>query len=329
MSCATTTAASCQTIAATNYRTIAAANYRTIAAAIRYLDANAEAQPSLGELAQAVGLSESHLQRAFTQWAGISPKRFLQALTRSRARQWLRDSQPVVAAAFASGLSGGGRLHDLFVACEAVTPGEVARLGDGLRIDYGFADTPFGRALFGRSARGLCHLRFAPGVEVDDPRDAADADAAADALLERELSVEWPLARRVRDDAAAQRIAARIFFSPAAVAHSDLVSDAAAAPTHFARPLSLWLKGTNFQTQVWQALLRLPAGTLSSYGDLARRLGQPDAARAVGNAIGRNPVAWVIPCHRVIRDTGALGGYRWGLERKRTMLAREIARGPA
>jgi AraC family transcriptional regulator of adaptative response/methylated-DNA-[protein]-cysteine methyltransferase len=291
-------------------------SYRTIAAAIRYLDANAEAQPSLAELAHAVGWSESHLQREFTQWAGVSPKRFLQVLTHGRARQWLRDSQPVIAAAFASGLSGGGRLHDLFVACEAVTPGEVARLGDGLRIDYGFAETPYGRALFGSSARGLCHLRFAATESLADAANGAGADAA----LERELAAEWPLARRVRDDEAARRIAARVF------AGADSVPGAAA---RFAQPLALWLKGTNFQTQVWQALLRLPAGTLCSYGDLAQRLGQPGAARAVGNAIARNPVAWVIPCHRVIRDTGALGGYRWGLERKRTMLAREYAHRPA
>lgn len=272
-------------------------HYETVAKAIRYLDAQAELQPALGELAVAVGLSEGHLQRIFVEWAGISPKRFLQALTRERARACLRDSQPLVEAALASGLSGSGRLHDLFVECEGVTPGEVARLGDGLTLGYGFVETPFGRALLASSARGLCHLRFV---------DRRDAGALA------ELRNEWPAARLIEDATAAAEIAARVF------------SGAGGSAPGIA-PLRLWLKGTNFQFQVWQALLRLPSGTVASYGVLARGLAKPDASRAVGNAVGHNPVAWLIPCHRVIRETGALGGYRWGLDRKRTMLARELA----
>ena len=272
-------------------------HYQTVARAIRYLDEQADSQPALGELAAAVGLSEGHLQRVFAEWAGVSPKRFLQALTRERARACLRASQPVIAAALASGLSGSSRLHDLFVECEGVTPGEVARLGEGLTLGYGFVETPFGRALLASSPRGLCHLRFV---------DGRDAGALA------ELRQEWPAARLIEAGSAAAEIAARVF------------AGAAGGPQGVA-PLRIWLKGTNFQFQVWQALLRLPAGTVASYGELARGLAKPDASRAVGNAVGRNPVAWLIPCHRVIRETGALGGYRWGLERKRTMLARELA----
>ena len=273
-------------------------HYATVAAAIRHLDAHREEQPSLAELAAAVGLSPTHLQRVFTSWAGISPKRFLQALTKAHARTLLAASRRNFASALEAGLSSGGRLHDLFVECEGVTPGEVARQGSGLCIDYGFASTPFGAALIGHSPRGVCHLRF-----VDGDRAAAEA----------ELAVEWPRATRRRDDSAARDLAGRIF---------------AGAPTGdqpAAAPLSLWLKGTNFQLQVWQALLRLPAGCLTTYGELASQLGRPGAARAVGSAVGANPVGWLIPCHRVIRETGALGGYRWGLVRKQAMLAREAS----
>lgn len=272
-------------------------HYETVAAAIRFLDEHADEQPSLAQLGAAVGLSEGHLQRVFADWAGISPKRFLQVLTRRRARELLRSSRPVIEAALAAGLSGGSRLHDLFVECEGVTPGEVATLGEGLQLDWGVADTPFGPALLACSARGLCHLRFVDGDE-----------AAALA----ELQHEWPAARLRQDAPRAAALAAAVF-SPlrASASHST--------------PLRVWLKGTNFQVQVWQALMRLPAGAVVSYGELAAGIGRPASARAVGNAVGMNPVAWLIPCHRVIRETGALGGYRWGIERKRTMLARELA----
>lgn len=269
-------------------------HYATVAAAIRHLETHREEQPSLDQLAQAVGLSPGHLQRVFTAWAGISPKRFLQALTKAHARALLAASRRNFSSALEAGLSSGGRLHDLFVECEGVTPGEVARQGSGLIIDYGLAATPFGGALIGRSPRGVCHLRFVDG-------DAAVAEA--------ELAAEWPHATRRRDDAAAGDIAQRIF--------------ARAPEPDRAAPLALWLKGTNFQLQVWQALLRLPAGSVTTYGELARQLDKPGAARAVGSAVGANPVGWLIPCHRVLRETGALGGYRWGLVRKQAMLARE------
>lgn len=276
-------------------------HYATVAAAIRHLEAHREEQPSLDELAHAVGLSPGHLQRVFTAWAGISPKRFLQALTKAHARTLLAASRRSFDAALEAGLSGGGRLHDLFVECEAVTPGEVARQGSGLVIAYGFTETPFGTALIGQSPRGICHLRFVDGAPGMD----------GTAVAEAELATEWPLATRRRDDDGARLIARTIFAD---------APDRAHAP---AAPLALWLKGTNFQLQVWQALLRLPAGWVTTYGELARKLGKPGAARAVGSAVGANPVGWLIPCHRVIRETGALGGYRWGLVRKRAMLVRE------
>lgn len=281
------------------------AHYETIACAIRYLDAHREDQPGLGELAAATGLSECHLQRVFTEWAGISPKRFLQALTRAHARQRLRSERSTFEVALDAGLSGGGRLHDLFVECEGVTPGEVARLGAGLQIAHGFAVTPFGRALIGWSHRGVCHLRF---VDNGDPS----------ALME--LRTEWPQASLLRADAEAATLADRIFES--GVSADFLQAD---HPPPNRSPLALWVKGTNFQIQVWHALLQLPEGSCTTYGELAARLGRPAAARAVGSAVGANPVGWLIPCHRVIRQTGALGGYRWGLVRKQAMLASEYA----
>lgn len=274
-------------------------HYATVERAIRFLTEHQAEQPALPVLAEAVGLSEFHLQRVFAEWAGVSPKRFLQLLTKAAAREHLLASRSVLEAAWASGLSGGGRLHDLFVECEAVTPGEVKSLGSGLCIVHGFAATPFGPALIGWTPRGICHLRFVGGP--DDPAALA------------ELHSEWPAARHARDDDGAAEIAGQIFAS--GVGEKNLQ-----ARRH---NLHLWVQGTNFQVQVWQALLRLPAGCVASYGELAGKMGRPGAARAIGNAIGKNPVAWLIPCHRVIRDSGALGGYRWGLARKQAMLLSE------
>jgi AraC family transcriptional regulator of adaptative response/methylated-DNA-[protein]-cysteine methyltransferase len=270
--------------------------YATVAAAIRYLHRHAGEQPALAAVARHVGLSEFHLQRVFGDWAGISPKRFLQFLTKEHAKAALRASAGVLEASYAAGLSGPGRLHDLFVACEAVTPGEVRALGQRLVIDCGFAATPFGDALIGWTSRGVCHLRFA---------DAGEQPALA------ELSSEWPHATMRHDDAHAARIAGRIF---------------ASIPAQHGAPLRVLLKGTNFQVQVWEALLRIPEGALATYGELARVLGRPEAARAVAGAVARNPVACLIPCHRVIRETGVLSGYRWGVERKAALLAHEAAR---
>ena len=268
--------------------------YQQIARAIAYVRTNAPRQPRLAEVAAHVGLSESELQRRFSQWAGISPKRFLQYLTKEHAKRALRASPSVLDATYAAGLSSPGRLHDLLVACEAVSPGEHRTHGRGVEIRYGWAPTPFGEALVGLTARGICKLAFVAG----EGRRA----------LHEELAAEWPLATLHRDDDAAIAAARRVF---QATRPSD--------------PVHVWVKGSNFQIKVWEALLRISPGELVSYGDIARAIGAPRAARAVGTAIGANPVAVLIPCHRVIRANGDLGDYRWGIERKATLIAREGA----
>jgi AraC family transcriptional regulator of adaptative response/methylated-DNA-[protein]-cysteine methyltransferase len=270
--------------------------YAVVAEAIRFLQAHAGRQPDLDTLAAHVGLSAFHLQRVFSQWAGISPKRFLQYLTKEHARRCLLASRDVLGAALASGLSGPGRLHDLMVSCEAVTPGQLGARGEGLVIRYGFTATPLGEILAGLTPRGVCHLRF---VEAGEQ---AGAEAA--------LRQEWPLAAFERDDAAVTRLGRQLF-------------DRFAEP----EPLSVLLKGTNFQIKVWEALLRVPAGTVISYGDLAGLVGNPRAHRAAGTAMAQNRIAVLIPCHRVIRESGDTGQYHWGTERKRALLMWEQANG--
>lgn len=269
-----------------------ASDYDRVADAIRFMMERAPRRPSLDEVASRSGLSPGHLQRVFTAWAGVSPKRFLQFLTAREAKRLLRDSVPVLDAAFALGLSGPGRLHDLIIASEAVTPGEYARFGEGVDIRYGVHETPFGRCLVGITDRGVCALRFIDGRGIE----AALA----------ELRGEWRLARLERDDEGTAGTAGAIF-----------------APVR-GESLSILLKGTNFQLKVWEGLLRIPEGAVVSYGDLARRLGMSRSSRAVAGAIGSNPIAYLVPCHRVLRASGALGGYRWGLERKVAMLSREL-----
>jgi AraC family transcriptional regulator of adaptative response/methylated-DNA-[protein]-cysteine methyltransferase len=266
--------------------------YATVAEAIRYIRHNSPEQPGLEAIAAHVGLSPFHLQRTFSVWAGISPKRFLQFLTREHARTLLRQSRDVLAVAHATGLSGPSRVHDLMVVCDAVTPGEVGALGSGLEITYGFAPTPFGRVIAGLTPRGLCHLQF-----------LADDDAALAALR-----ADWPLAMLKRDDAALAALLAGLF-----------------AGVDAPQPLHLLLRGTNFQIKVWEALLRIPVGDAVSYGTLAGMIGAPRAPRAVGSAVARNRIAVLIPCHRVIRESGEIGEYRWGSERKNALLAYEAA----
>lgn len=266
-----------------------ASDYDRIAAAIRYLMEHSHEQPSLARIAEHVGVSPSHLQRSFKRWAGVSPKRFLQFLTASEAKRLLRESASVLDTSFAVGLSGPGRLHDLMLNAEAVTPGQYKSAGEGLEIRYGFYESPFGTCLIAATDRGVCALHF-----TDSRTAALDS-----------LESEWPRAEIVRDDEAARPIARAIFEG----AGSD--------------PLTLHVRGTNFQLKVWEALLRVPEGCLISYGDLAARIGRPTATRAVANAVGANPIAYLIPCHRVIRESGALGGYAGGLERKVAILARE------
>ncbi len=270
-------------------------DYSRVSQAIRYLEDNAGAQPTLEQVAAQVGLSPFHFQRLFRRWAGVSPKQFLQATTVTTAKRRLRDSESVLEAAFSSGLSGPGRLHDLMVTVEAMTPGEYKRRGAGTCIRHGFVDTPFGEALLASTDRGVCYLAF---VEPGQRECAREALVAA-----------WNRARHVEETSSAAALAATIFGGV------------------FEEPLRLCLRGTNFQLQVWRALLRIPEGALVSYGQLARRLGRPTASRALASAVGRNPVAYLVPCHRVLRSTGALGGYRWGLTRKRAILGRELTRG--
>lgn len=267
-------------------------DYTRVAAAIRFLDACAEAQPSLDEVAAHVGLSPFHFQRIFRRWAGVSPKRFLQFVTASHARVLLEGSRGLLEVALESGLSGPGRLHDLVVAVHAMTPAELRGRGAGLTLRYGLHETPFGLALAAATARGLSALSFVePGAE----------EAALDALRER-----WSGARLVEDGEATGEAVARIFGGERA-------------------ELALHVAGTNFQVRVWEALLRIPPGAVTTYGAIAQHLGLARGARAVGGAVAANPVAYLIPCHRVIRGTAAFGDYRWDPTRKRAMLAREAA----
>lgn len=269
-------------------------DYQRIEKAIRFLETHAIEQPSLDAVAEHVGLSPCHFQRLFKRWAGVSPKRFLQHITVESARQLLRDSASVLDASYAVGLSGPGRLHDLFVSIDAVTPGEFKSAGVNLKLSYAFHGTPFGSCLVAESPRGICHLGF------------VDGDNRTQALTE--LRQNWQEAT-LAENCAAGRLAIKQAFSPAACATQP--------------PIKVLLKGTNFQVKVWQALLKIPEGAVVSYGALAEAVGRPDAHRAVGTAVGRNPIAYLIPCHRVLRSNGVVGGYRWGTARKKAMLGYE------
>lgn len=271
-------------------------DYQRVEKAIAYLETHVARQPSLEEIAASVHLSEYHFQRLFSRWTGISPKRFLQFLTAGYAKTLLAESPNVLDAAFDAGLSGSGRLHDLMVVCEAVTPGDVRRRGQGLTIAYGFYPSPFGRCLIAATERGICHLRFV--------RDASPA------ALTAELKGRWPLAIFSEDTHRIGAVAEKVFgFSTAAES----------------APLHLFVKGTNFQIQVWQALLKIPLGAAVTYEDIARHIGLPRAARAVGNAVGSNPIPFLIPCHRVIRKSGVFGHYGEGPLRKKAILGWEAA----
>lgn len=277
----------------------AAQHYDTVARAIAYLRQHAREQPSLEELAAVVDLSPHHLQRVFTRWAGLSPKRFVQVLTRAHAREALKQSASVLEAALASGLSGPGRLHDLMVVCEAMSPGEVQSGGQGVVLQWGRAPTPFGLALLGWTPRGLCHLMFC------DPPPGQDLMA---------LRAEWPAAELQEHPAGALDWSRRIF-----TAMTGRQAGAEGA-------LPVLLKGSNFQIKVWEALLQSHSGQVLSYGQLARQMGMPGAARAVGSAVAANTLGWLIPCHRVLREGGDWGQYRWGTDRKAALLAWEAAR---
>ncbi len=270
-------------------------DFARIARAIEYIAEHAQDQPSLADIAAAAGWSEYHFARVFRRWAGISPKQFLQHLSLAAAKQTLDDERSVLQAALDAGLSGPGRLHDLFVSLEAVTPGEYKSRGRGMVMRHGTARTPFGPARIAMTERGIAFLAFA----------GADGEFEGwDAFRQAWREADWR-----EDDRAIARVAATVW---------------QAAPGADRR-LTLWLHGTNFQLQVWRALLAAGATSTTSYAQLARDIGSPSACRAVGAAVGSNPVAWLIPCHHVLRANGALSGYRWGTERKRAMLAWELA----
>jgi AraC family transcriptional regulator of adaptative response/methylated-DNA-[protein]-cysteine methyltransferase len=271
-------------------------DYERIARVIRYVDAHHAEQPRLSVLAHEAGLSMFHFHRLFSAWAGVTPKNFLQWLTFSRAEGLLCNGTSVLGTALETGLSGPGRLHDLCVSMESASPGEIQSGGAGWTIIAGFSPSPFGDCLAAQSPRGICHISF-----VDGNRKASWEN----------LKELWPNARWQRDDAATEKMLAGVFTSPARLEPRS--------------PLKVFVKGTEFQLRVWRALLRIPSGQLTTYGQLASSVGAPSAARAVGSAVGSNELAWLIPCHRVIRQTGASGEYRWGAVRKRVMIAWEAS----
>lgn len=271
-------------------------NFERIAKALRFLDDHWTEQPRLARVASHAGLSEFHFNRLFRRWAGITPRQYLSHLTAQAAHGAIGAERSMLEAALSIGLSGPGRLHDLMVTIDALTPGEIRSGGEGVVLRAGTADSPFGRLFAAISVRGIARLEFVGASEA--------------AALVR-LRSEWPRARIEQDDAAVDTLAARLW-SPAS----------ARAGAGGGAPLRLAVRGTNFELKVWRALLALDCPT-TTYGDLAGSIGEPRSARAVGNAIGASPVAVLIPCHRVLRANGALGGYRWGTDRKRALLAWE------
>lgn len=271
-------------------------DYERIAQAIEYVTSQVGQQPRLEEIARHIHLSPSHFQRLFCRWAGVTPKRFLQVLTLERAKQLLNAATPLLGVADTLGLSSGSRLYDHFVNLEAVTPGEFKTRGAGLTINYAVHDTPFGNAFIAITPRGICKLTFL---------------GSADSEFEiQELRSQWPNALLRHSHQHTGSVIAAIF-------------DLKRTPD---RPLSLLVAGTNFQVSVWKALMQIPSGEVTSYSRLATAIGCPNAARAVGQAVGANPIALIIPCHRVIQQSGKLGGYRWGETRKQAIHAWEAAR---
>lgn len=270
-------------------------DYARIEKAMTYMVANATEQPSLETVAAQVHLSAYHFQRLFCRYAGISPKRFLQALTLERGKQLIASAESLTNTVHALGLSGGSRLYDHFVQLEAVTPGEYKRQGEGVEIAYGVHETPFGSMFVAVTHRGICRMGFVDATSADE-------------LLAR-LTKEWPRSTFCHSPDTTRCAVERLFTKP---------EGGRAA-------LSLHVTGTNFQIAVWRALLTIPEGQFASYSHIAQALGRPKSSRAVGNAVGANPIALWIPCHRVIQQSGALGGYRWGLEKKQIVQTWELA----
>ncbi|WP_429078889.1 bifunctional transcriptional activator/DNA repair enzyme AdaA [Aeromonas veronii] len=271
-------------------------DYARIADAIRFIASQVERQPTLDEIAAHVHLSPFHFQRLFSRWAGVTPKRYLQVLTLERAKALLQESRPLLEVADTLGLSSGSRLYDHFVQLEAVTPGEYKQRGAGLVIDHGVHDTPFGQAFVALTPRGVCNFSFLDEKPPEAPLAA--------------LAHSWPEAELREAPSRTQNVINTMF-------------DGSKAPD---RPISLHVSGTNFQISVWRALLQIPPAKVVSYAQVASAVGNPKAARAVGLAVGANPVALMIPCHRVIQQNGKLGGYHWGETRKQAIHAWEAAR---
>ena len=270
-------------------------HYKLIEQAIQYIENNVQSQPELEEIAAAVGLSEYHFQRLFTNWTGVSPKRFMQFLTKEHAKQLLSQSENLLETTHKVGLSSLGRLHDLFINTEAVTPGEYKSGGAGLTIRYGIHLSSFGKILIATTERGICNVSFV---------DASEGKAIDNLVL------DWQQAEMIEDYKSTAPLVTRIF--------SGLTIDS---------PLKLHLRGTNFQIKVWEALLNIPSGALTTYEHIAAQVGNPKAVRAVGTAVGHNPIAYLIPCHRVIRKSGDFGNYLYGSARKKVILAREFSAG--
>ena len=266
-------------------------HYSVIARAIAHIGETVSGQPRLDEVAAALGLSPAHFQRVFSQWVGVSPKKYQQYLTLDHAKHLLRDRFTLLDTAHKTGLSGTGRLHDLFLTWEAMSPGEYAAKGKGLTIHWGWFESQFGEMLVMGTPRGLCGI----GFTAEFGREWALAD----------LQSRWPKADFVQNQAALETQVAAILGNGSA---------------------NLLLIGAPFQIKVWEALLATPSGHVTTYSEIARHIGTPKAVRAVGTAVGRNPVSWLIPCHRALRKSGGLGGYHWGLPVKRALLAWEAAR---
>ncbi len=272
-------------------------NYSRIEAAIRYLEENVQHQPRLDDVAEKVHLSPFHFQRIFTDWAGISPKRFLQYLTVDFLKAKLHETANLAEAAESAGLSGQSRIYDLFTTLEAVTPQEYKQQGSGIRIDYGFHETPFGMCLLGITQRGICWMSF---VNTDENPEKEMI----------QMKEHWNQSVFHQDQAATGAMLEKIFGSE----------------SYRNSKLHLFVKGTNFQVKVWEALLRLPLGSVTTYQNIATRIDNPKALQAVGSAVGSNHIAYLIPCHRVIRKDGILGEYRWNALRKKSIIGWEMAK---
>jgi len=271
-----------------------AADYDIVRRAIAHIRGHWRDQPEIEEIAEASGVTPTELHHLFRRWAGLTPKAFLQALTLDSARELLRSSASVLDASYEVGLSGPGRLHDLFVTHEAMSPGEWKSGAEGVTVSYGFHPSPFGSALVMATERGLCGLAFA---------DYGEERAALDDMRSR-----WPRAKHAEDSARTAPIAARIFDKK--LWRPD-------------QPLRVVLIGTDFEVRVWETLMRIPMGRATTYSDIAGSIGNPKASRAVGAAVGKNPISFVVPCHRVLGKSGELTGYHWGITRKRAMLGWE------